>query len=150
MYLYMWLRVSICAWSPPQDAHKSIAPERGVLAHLTLDCFFFLFFVILLMKLNCCSTGELRPARIAFIAHCTTTQNVTRRSHILVGLCRPAPTLCVVVWFLIFLCERKKRRVKRKLGKTENYTRLLQWAGSDFVFHSSFYIHHFSFFVLQD
>lgn len=119
----MWLRVSICAWSPPQDAHKSIAPERGVLAHLTLDCFFsffFLFFsVILLLKLNCCCTGEWRPARIAFIAHCTTTQNVTRRSHILVGLCRPAPALRVVVWFLIFLCERKKRRVERKLGKLE-------------------------------
>jgi hypothetical protein len=64
------------------------------------------------LKLNCCCTGEWRPARIAFIAHCTTTQNVTRRSHILVGLCRPAPALRVVVWFLIFLCERKKRRVE--------------------------------------
>jgi hypothetical protein len=44
--------------SPPQDVHKSIAPERAkLLAHLTLDCFLFRF------DCNCSAVIALATAR---------------------------------------------------------------------------------------
>lgn len=115
----MWLRVSISAWSPPQDAHKSIAPEKGVLAHLTLDCFFFVFLFFF-----CYFTFEtqlLLHWRVATSTHCIhrTLHNDAECNSTLphfgrsVSACACPACCCLVSNFPL----REKKEKGRKLGK---------------------------------
>lgn len=97
--------------SPPQDVHKSIAPERAkLLAHLTLDCFFVVFFFVSfwLQLLGCYCTGDRAQ-------HCTKRRRmrraVTRRQHIYLSVC---VDLRVLGFFLFLFTDKAQRQTKKK------------------------------------